>query len=108
MWGRTFGWKRRVGESDAEVVRALADQSLEDMAERVARSRKLVKMGLIRVAKAIAKGKMKVTMADLDRLIRLEEFLRGEDPSERPKIIIEWRDYDAKGKEIGDEEDEGE
>jgi hypothetical protein len=41
------------------------------------------------VAKAIAEGKMKVTMADLDRLIRLEEFLREEDPSERPKIVIE-------------------
>jgi hypothetical protein len=34
------------------------------------------------VAQAIAEGKVKVTVAELDRLIRLEEFLREEQKAE--------------------------
>ena len=75
-WGRNFSWKRQVGERDGEVARALADQNLKAGVERVARNRKIVEMGLVRVAQAIAEGKVKVSVADLDRLIRLEEFLR--------------------------------
>jgi hypothetical protein len=55
---------------------------------------------LVRVAQAIAECKVKPTISDLDQLIRLEESLRQEDPDERPKIIIEWRDYDSSGKLI--------
>jgi len=33
-------------------------------------------MGLVQVAQAIAKEKVRVTVADLDRLIRMEEFLK--------------------------------
>jgi hypothetical protein len=38
------------------------------------------------------------TGADLDSLIRLEDFLREEDPDNRTKIIFEWREYDSKGR----------
>jgi hypothetical protein len=78
MWGRVFGWKQRCHERDAEVARAMADRSLEENMESLARNRRIVKMGLIQVAKAVAEGKVKVTMADLDRLVRLEEYLREE------------------------------
>jgi hypothetical protein len=97
LWGRTFGWKRRVGERDAEVARSLADQSLKDWVDRSRRNRKIVEMGLIKVAQAIAEGKVKPTISDLDRLIRLQEFLREEDPDNRPKIIFELREYDGQG-----------
>ena len=91
-WGRTFCWKRRVGQRDAEVARAVADRSIEDAVERTLTIRMLVEVGLVRVAKAIAEGKVNVTVADLDRLIRLDEFLR-EDIDGR--VILEWRDYDT-------------
>ena len=92
-WGRNFGWKRRVGERDGEVARALADQNLKDGVERMARNRKLVEMGLVRVAQAIAEGKVKVTVADLDRLIRLEEFLQEDlKQSEGVTVIFNWTD----------------
>ena len=51
---------------------------MKDSIERGLRNRKLVDMGLLQVAKAMAEGKVKVTMADLDRLVRLEEYLREE------------------------------
>ena len=78
MWGKAFRWRERCGERDAQAARALADRSLEENMEGLARNRKIVKMGLLQVAKAVAEGKVKVTMADLDRLVRLEEYLREE------------------------------
>jgi hypothetical protein len=78
MWGRAFGWRQRCRERDAEVARTMANRSLEEGVESLARNRKIVKMGLVQVAKAVAEGKVKVTMADLDRLVRLEEYLREE------------------------------
>lgn len=78
VWGRTFSWKQRCRQRDAEVARAMADRSLEENMEGLARNRKIVKMGLVQVAKAVAEGTVKVTMSDLDRLVRLEEYLREE------------------------------
>jgi transposase len=96
-WGRNFGWKRRIGERDGEVARTLAERSQEDMVERMARNRKIVKMGLMQVAKAVAEGKVKVTLADLDRLVRLEEFLREEAPEQPMQVIIQWSEVDKDG-----------
>ncbi len=76
MWGKAFGWREKCRERDAQAARAMADRSLEENVEGMARNRKIVKMGLLQVAKAVAEGKVKVTMADLDRLVRLEEYLR--------------------------------
>jgi hypothetical protein len=92
-WGQSFGWKRRVGERDAQAARVIAERGVKDTIERGLRNRKLVEMGLVQVAKAIAEGKAKVTVADLDRLIRLEEFLREEKVGEQTKLIVEWVDY---------------
>jgi transposase len=78
IWGKAFGWRDRCRERDAQAVRTMADRSLEENVESLARNRKIVKMGLIQVAKAVAEGRVKVTMADLDRLVRLEEYLREE------------------------------
>jgi len=38
----------------------------------------------------IAEGKVKATLSDLHRLIRLEEFLKDEQKAEGTKIILEW------------------
>lgn len=47
----------------------------------------------MQVAKAIAEGKVKVTVPDLDKIIRLEEFLREERVAgEQTKIVLEWMD----------------
>jgi transposase len=78
VWGKAFGWRERCRERDAQAARAMAERSLEENVEGLARNRKIVKMGLLQVAKAVAEGKVKVTMADLDRLVRLEEYLREE------------------------------
>ena len=64
-------------------------------------------MGLIQVAKAIAEGKVKPSVSDLDKLIRLEEFLREEGKAgEQTKVVIEWRD--ASNPSEGQDEEGGE
>ena len=45
----------------------------------------------------IAEDRVKATLSDLDRLIRLEEFLKDEQKAERTKIILEWADSGKKG-----------
>ena len=48
---------------------------------------------------------MKATLSDLDRLIRLEEFLKDEQKAEGTKIILEWADSGKKGDGEGGEDD---
>ena len=105
VWGKAFGWKERIGGRDADAARTMADQSLKSTTEKIARNRKIVEMGLMQVAKAIAEGKVKPTISDLDRLIRLEEFLRGRRESDRSEAwLMEklQRRYAERHKEKGE------
>lgn len=62
------------------------------------RASHLGEMGLVQVAKAIAEGKVKVTVSDLDKIIRLEEFLREEGKAgEQTKVVIEWIEHEKPG-----------
>ena len=109
MWGRSFDWSRRLRDRDAEVASAVAERSMKDGIERGVRNLKIIEMGLLQVAKAIAEGKVKPSVADLDRLIRLEEFLREERVAgEQTKIIFEWRDGGNPSEEEDEEADESE
>lgn len=58
----------------------------------------LTRMGLVQLAEAIPEGKVKVTMADLDRLIRLEESLREEEKAEGTKVILCWEGSAGNGR----------
>ena len=51
------------------------------------RNLKIVQMSLVRIAKAIVDGDVKMTLSDLDKLIRLESFLRDE-PDSRQEIVV--------------------
>ena len=72
----------------------MADRSMKKGMERGLRNSKIIEMGLVQVAKAIAEGKVKMTVSDLDRLIRLEEYLRegpgGPGPME---IVVTWTEH---------------
>jgi transposase len=94
LWGRSFDWGRRIAERDANVARAMADRSVKDATERGLRNSKLIEMALVRVAKAIAEGEVKMTVSDLDRLIRLEEYLTEGPGGPAPmKLVVEWTEY---------------
>jgi len=87
LWGRSFGWKKRLKERDAEVARTMAQRSMKDEVSHRTRNRQLVQLALVQLAKAIASGKVKMTLGDLDRLVRLEAFLADE-PDSRQEILV--------------------
>ncbi|MHC4060012.1 MAG: hypothetical protein ACYSR6_00165 [Planctomycetota bacterium] len=86
-WSRSFRWRERIAERDAQVAREVANRTLTDDVSRRERNLKIVEMAVIRLARDIRDGRIKTTLADLDRLIRLESFLSDE-PDSRPEIIV--------------------
>lgn len=87
LWGKSFSWKKRIQERDLQVMREVASRTLDSEVSRREQSLRIVRMPVFQLAKAIAEGQVKMTLADLDRLVRLESFLSDE-PDSRQKIVI--------------------
>ncbi len=87
LWGKSFRWKERLKERDLEVARHMASRTLSDEVNHRERNLQIVQMSLVRIAKAIVDGEVKMTLSDLDKLIRLESFLRDE-PDSRQEIVV--------------------
>lgn len=75
LWAKSFDWAKRTKERDAEVARQAADQAIDSQVNLLTRDQKIVHMALVKLAKGIADGKVKMQMGDLDRLIRLRTYL---------------------------------
>jgi hypothetical protein len=102
LMARSFGWSARIAERDATVARQAADQVMQTAISDSTRKRRIVDMALIKVAKAINADKVKVQVADLDRLLRLQHFLdggqlpltvesfQGRPPMEVFGVFIQW------------------
>lgn len=76
-WSRSFGWRDRIVERDAAITRQVANRTLQEGIDENERNLKIVEAALIRTAKEIAAGRVKVTMKDVPLLIQLDERLRG-------------------------------
>jgi len=61
-------------------------------ASRRERSLQIVHLAMVQLAKAIAEGEVKMTLADLDKLIRLEAFLSDEPESRHELVLNDLRD----------------
>lgn len=77
LWSRSFSWSKRIAEHDATAARQIADQSLQSTVDELGRNKRIVQLALVRLAKAIANGEIKMQLGDLDRLIRLQSHLDG-------------------------------
>ncbi|MFC1475814.1 hypothetical protein ACFLQW_02285 [Candidatus Zixiibacteriota bacterium] len=84
LWSRSFQWRERVGAREAEVARRIADRTLQSNVDEQDRNKRIVRMALVRLAKAIADGKVRMQLSDLDRLIRLQSYLEGPPPEIDP------------------------
>ncbi len=93
LWGKSLRWKERLKERDLQVAREVAGRTLADEVSHRERNLQIVHMALVQLAKAVADGQVKMALGDLDRLIRLESFLRDE-PDSRQEIVFP----DLKGK----------
>jgi hypothetical protein len=81
LWSRSFYWRNRVAERDAEAARQIVDRPPPASSGSVEQNTKIVRMAMVRLAKAIADGRVRMTMADLDRLIKLDRYLNGDPAS---------------------------
>ncbi len=71
LWARSFGWQDRVRERDLSIAREVADRTVTGEVDRRERSLQIVHLALVQLAKAIAEGDVRMTLSDLDKLIRL-------------------------------------
>jgi hypothetical protein len=87
LWARSFGWHDRIRERDLEIARDVAGRTMSGEVTRRERSLQIVHMAMVQLAKAIAEGDMRMTLSDLDKLIRLEAFLSDE-PESRHELVL--------------------
>ena len=87
LWGRSFGWKERVRDRDLDIAREVARRTLSEEVSHRERSLQIVQMALVQLARAIVDGNVKMTLGDLDKLIRLEAFL-SDQPDSRQEIVF--------------------
>lgn len=78
-WARQGQWQQRLQEREAQIARETADRTMEAGVQENERNLKIVRMALLQLAKDISERKIKGQLSDVDRLIRLEEYLRGAD-----------------------------
>jgi hypothetical protein len=87
LWGTSFGWKARIRDRDLEIAREVAARTLDSEVSRRERNTQIIQMAILQLAKAVAEGQIKMTVSDLDKLIRLEAYLNDE-PDSRQEIIV--------------------
>jgi hypothetical protein len=89
LWARSFGWQDRIRERDLEIARDVAGRTMREEVTRRERSLQIVHMAMVQLAKAIAEGDLRMTLSDLDKLIRLEAFLSDESES-RHELVFHY------------------
>lgn len=103
-WAKQHDWRGQVAEREMAEARRLADQTLSAAATRRDRNFKIVEMALYKLAKGLADGKVRLQVADIERLIRLQADLDRPDlPGQKGKTPEEivagffswWRTLDA-------------
>ncbi len=80
-WGSKGNWRQRLQQRDLAIARQAADRAEAAQVDARTRQAKLVELGLIKLANAIAQGEIKGSFGDLDKLVRLEGHLKGTDKS---------------------------
>ncbi len=80
-WGSRERWRQRLQQRDLAIARQAADRAEANQVDARTKRAKIVELGLIKVARAIADGDVKPSYGDLDRLVRLEGHITGTDKS---------------------------
>lgn len=89
LWGKSFSWQKRLQQRELEVAREMASRTLSDEVNHREQHLKIVRMAMVKLAKAIADGEVKMSIGDLDKMIRLEAFLRDRTES-RSEVAINF------------------
>jgi len=88
-WSTAFAWQARIDSRDRDMAEVIQTKSMSTELESRVRNKRIVAAGIFQIARQIADGKMKGTLTELDRLIRLEQFLEGRADSRQEVIARE-------------------
>ena len=77
-WSREFRWAERLEERSRQVAETLAKETASNEVDERKQDQQMVRLGLVQVAKALYEGRIRPTMSDLDRLLRLKRELAEE------------------------------
>jgi len=80
-WGTKSKWRERVAKREVVVARRAADRIEEKEVAGRTRQLKVLEVALVKLVNAIAEGTVRGSYGDLERLLRLEGFLKGTDKS---------------------------
>ncbi len=103
-WSRAFRWRERLEARTREVAEALARESTEAEREELQADRRMVHLAMVRIAKALAEGHVKPTIADMDRVIRLRRELEDGQRGCEDRVFVVRRDAYATGEDDGADE----
>ena len=94
LWSKSFDWPPPIGERDAEVARQSAVRKIGTAVIDRTQLRKITRLGLMRVAKALADGRdISKQIADLDRSVRSITYLDGGPKGPDPNNVDEARNF---------------
>jgi len=78
-WSGKFGWQKRIGTRDEENGKKLAQKTDNTILKEKDSYRKIIKQSINTFVEKLLGGEIKVTsVADLERLVKLDLLLMGE------------------------------
>ena len=80
-WGTQGRWRHRLAERETEIARKAADRVATAAVDDRARRLKMLELATVKLVSGIAEGTVRGSYGDLERLLRLEGFLKGTDQS---------------------------
>lgn len=78
QWSRELRWTERLEARSREAAENLAKESVRDEVDERKGDEQMVRLSLVTIAKALVEGRIKPTLADLDRMLRLKRGLAAE------------------------------
>lgn len=84
-WSKEFSWDERITQRDIRIQKKVNTKLSTKIADTIvnekANYRKVIKLAMAKLISNITDGKMDYKIADIDKLVRLDMFLLGENDS---------------------------
>lgn len=78
-WRDSFDWMNRIQERDNEIANKIKEETMNSLINEKKNYRKIVKLAITQIVGKMKNGELKYNITDLDRLVRLDLHLLGEE-----------------------------
>lgn len=81
QWNMSFNWQERTTQRDTEIGKKLQEKTIDTILNEKANYRKIIKIAVGQIVDNMRNGDISYRIQDLDKLIRLDMYLLGENDS---------------------------